>query len=177
MGNTFPTYLAKLTRLQKKAIRLVTSSDWNVSAAPLFNNTNVLPFPELIKFEIAKILYNYNNNCLPPSFDHYFALAKDSHSRMTRFSSQEQMVIPFHKTNRLQRSIKYVGPKIWNSIPLEVRKFSFNRFNKCYKNLLMNSPKNEMSETIPLFFAINVVHSLFRLCSMKSLIRFYVLIW
>ena len=120
-----------------------TSSDWNVSAAPLFHKTNVLPFPELIKFEIAKILYTYNNNCLPPSFDHYFTFAKNSHSRMTRFSSQEQMVIPLYKTNRLQRSIKYVGPKIWNSIPLEVRKFSFNRFNKCYKNLLMSSPKNE----------------------------------
>ena len=36
-GNTFP-YLAKLTRLQKKEVRLVISSDWNVSAAPLFYN-------------------------------------------------------------------------------------------------------------------------------------------
>ena len=123
----------------------MTSSDWNVSAAPLFHKINVLPFPELIKFEIAKILYNYNNNCLPPSFDHYFTLAENSHSRMTRFSSQEQMVIPFYKTNRLQRSITYVGPKIWNLIPLEVRKFLFNRFHKCYKNLLINSPKNEIS--------------------------------
>ena len=86
-GNTFHTYLAKLTRLQKKAIRLVTSSDWNVSAAPVFHKINVLPFPELIKFEIAEILYNYNNNCLPPSFDHYVTLAKNSHSCMTRFST------------------------------------------------------------------------------------------
>ena len=60
-GNTFPTYLAELTRLQKKAIRPMTSSDWNVSVAPLFHETNVLPFPELIKFEIAKILYKYKN--------------------------------------------------------------------------------------------------------------------
>ena len=52
-GNAFPTYLAKWTRLQKKTIRLVTSSDWNVSAASLFHKTNVLPFPELMKFEIA----------------------------------------------------------------------------------------------------------------------------
>ena len=51
--NTFLTYLAKLTRLHKKAIILVTSSDCNVSAAPLFHKTNVLPIPELIKFEIA----------------------------------------------------------------------------------------------------------------------------
>ena len=103
----------------------------------------MLPFREMTKFEIAKILYNYDNDCLPPSFDHYFTLTKNSHSRTTRFTSQEQMAIPFYKTNRLQRSIKYVGPKIWNSIPLEVQKCSFNQFNKCYKNLLMNSPKNK----------------------------------
>ena len=121
----------------------MTSRDRNVSAAPLFHNTNVLPFSELINFEIAKIFFNHNNECLPPSFDHYFTSAKNSHSPMVRFSSQEQMLFPLYKTNRLQRSIKHVGPKIWNSIFLNVRKFPFNRFNKCYKNLLMNSPKNE----------------------------------
>ena len=119
------------------------SSDWHVSAALLFYNTNVLPFSELIKFEIAKILFNYNNNCVLPSFDHYFSFSKNSHSHMTGLSTQEQMVIPVYETNRLQRSFKYVGPKIWNSISLDVRKFSFNQFNKCYKNLLMTSPKNE----------------------------------
>ena len=91
-GNTFPSYRAKLTPLQKKAIISVTSSDWNVC---LFHNTNVLPFSELNKFEIAKIVFNNNNNCLPFSLDHYFTLAKNSHSRLTRFSTQEQMVIPF----------------------------------------------------------------------------------
>ena len=84
----------------------MTSSDWNVSAAPLFHKTNVLPFSELITFEIAKILFNYNNNYLPPSSDHYFTFAKNSHSRMTRFFTQQQMVIPLYKINRLQRSIK-----------------------------------------------------------------------
>ena len=37
----------------------------------------------------------------------------------------------------------YVGLQMWNSIPLDVRKLSFFRFNKCYKNLLVNFPKNE----------------------------------
>ena len=40
----------------------------------------------------------------------------------------------------------------------------------------MKLTKQSLSETLPLFFA-NVVHSVFRLHTMKSLIRFYALIW
>ena len=85
-GNTFPTYLAKLSRLQNKAIRLVTAGYWKASAAPLYHATNVLPFSDMIKFEVAKIVCCNNKKCLPSSFDHYFTFAKNSHSRLTRFS-------------------------------------------------------------------------------------------
>ena len=86
----------------------MTSSDWNVSAAPRFHDTTVLPFSELIKFEIAKILFNCNDDCLSPSCDHHFTSAKNFHSRVTTFPFHKQMVIPLHKTNRIQKSIKYV---------------------------------------------------------------------
>ena len=108
----------------------MTSSDWNVSAAPLFQKTNVLPFPELIKFEIANILYNYNNNCLPPSFDHDFTLAENSHSRMTRFSYQEQMVTVFLFIKQIvgKKRLNMLAPKsgirfLWNSGSQTCRKY------------------------------------------------------
>ena len=34
-GNTFPSYLTKLSKLQNKAIRIVTGKNWNDSANPL----------------------------------------------------------------------------------------------------------------------------------------------
>ena len=61
-GNTFPSYLAKLTRLQNKALRSVTSSDWNASAAPLYQKLNILSLSKLNKFEIAKFIFNYSSN-------------------------------------------------------------------------------------------------------------------
>ena len=79
-GNTFSTYLANLSRPQNKAIRLVTVSDWKTSVAPLYRATNVLPLSDIIKFETAKIVYCHYKKCLPSSFDHYFNLAKNSHS-------------------------------------------------------------------------------------------------
>ena len=100
-GNTFPTYLAKLSRLQNKPIRLVTASDWKASAYPLYHATNVLPLSDMIKYEIAKIVYCHNQKCLPSSFDHYFTFAKNYYSRLPRFSLQDHLIIPLFKANVL----------------------------------------------------------------------------
>ena len=51
-GNTFPTFRDELSRLQNKAFRLVTASNWNASAAPMFRNINVLPSSLLLKVHI-----------------------------------------------------------------------------------------------------------------------------
>ena len=99
-------------RLKNKALRLVTSSDWNASAAPLYQKLNILSLSKLNKFEIAKFIFNYSSKCLPTTFDQYFILAITSHSQSTRYSASDHLRIPLYKTNRLQRFIKFVGPKI-----------------------------------------------------------------
>ena len=96
-----------------------------------------LPICELHTY--YKIVYYHNKKCLPSSFDHYFTFAKNSHSRLTRFSSHDHMIIPLFKTNRLRRSIRFIGPKIWSSISIDLRKHSFTKFKKYYKSLLINS--------------------------------------
>ena len=76
---------------------------------------------------------------LPTTFDQDFILAKTSHSQSTRYSASDHLRIPLYKTNRLQQSIKFVGPKIWNSIPLIVGKTSYTKFKKEYKTYLLNT--------------------------------------
>ena len=96
-GNTFPSYLAKLTRLQNKALRLVTSSDWNASAASLYQKLNILSLSKLNKFEIAKFIFTYSSKCLPTTFDQYIILAKTSHSQSTRYSASDHLRILYIK--------------------------------------------------------------------------------
>ena len=116
-GNTFPTYNSKVHRLQNKAIRIVSGSSWNKIAIPLYKALKILPLPLLLHFSTAKFVYNHNRLRLPLQFDNYFILTKRVHSRNTRFSSNNQLIIPLFKTQRTQRSIKYIGAKLWNSIP------------------------------------------------------------
>ena len=76
---------------------------------------------------------------LTSGWDTLFAESKTSHSQSTRYSASDHLRIPLYKTNRLQRSIKFVAPKIWNSIPLKVRKTSYANFKKEYKTYLPNT--------------------------------------
>ena len=137
-GNTFPTYISKLHRLQNKAIRIVTGNNWNENAAPLYKVLKILPLPLLFQFSTAKFAYFHNRLRLPPQFDNYFTLSKCAHSRTTRFSSNNQLIIPLLKSQRTQRSIKYIGAKLWNCIPDYVRKYSFPKFKKEYKIFLLS---------------------------------------
>ena len=51
--------------------------------------------------------------------------------------------VPFFKTLKLQRSIKYQGPQIWNSLDLEIKKSkSLKTFKSRMKNLLLESYHN-----------------------------------
>ena len=45
-------------------------------------------------------------------------------------------MIPLFKTNKTQRSIKYIGPSIWNKIPIEIRHLNLPKFKKEYKKRL-----------------------------------------
>ena len=42
-GNTFPSYLTKLSKLQNKAIRIVTGKNLNDSANLLYQKVTILP--------------------------------------------------------------------------------------------------------------------------------------
>ena len=93
-GNTFPTYISKLHRLQNKAITIVSGSSWNETANPFYKALKILPLPLLLHFSTAKFMYNHNRLRLPLQFDNYFTLTKRVHSCNTRFSSNNQRLSP-----------------------------------------------------------------------------------
>ena len=95
--------ISKLDRLQNKAIRIVTGNNWNETAASLYQVLKIFSLPSLFWFATAKFGYFCNRLCLPLQFDNYFTLSNCVHSRTTKFSSNNQSIIPLFKS---QRSIK-----------------------------------------------------------------------
>ena len=136
-GNTFPTYISKLHRLQIKVIRIVSGSSWNETATPLYKALKILPLPSLLHFSTVKFVYYHNRMRFSLQFDNYFTLTKRVHLRNSRFSSSNQLIIPLFKTQRTQKSIKYITAKLWNSIPEYLRNYSFPKFKIEYKIFLL----------------------------------------
>ena len=66
------------------------------------------------------------------------------HVKPTRATAAHNFFVPFLKTLKLQRSIKYQDPKIWNSLDLEIKKSnkSLKTFKSRLKNLLLESYHN-----------------------------------
>ena len=77
--------------------------------------------------------------CLPTSAP-FFTSVASVHTRSTRLaSSQYGLYLPRYKTLTLQRNIKFQGVKIWNSVPLEIKKLPFNRLKMQYKQHLLSN--------------------------------------
>ena len=109
----------------------------STSSKPFYVKANILPLPKLFEFKTPKIVYFYKFNLLPKIFDNYFSYAKSCHFCTTRFSLNNHLTIRLFESNRTQRSTKYIGPKIWNSISHNLRLMTFNKFKKHYKSVLL----------------------------------------
>ena len=69
------TYVSNLNRiyyLQKRAVRAVTNSDYRAHTASLFSKLKILDNFQVNTLDIAKFMFRYHNNLLPPLFLNLF---------------------------------------------------------------------------------------------------------
>ena len=73
---------------------------------------------------------------LPKNLSNYFILTSQISEKSTRLNekSKKTLHIPFYKTSRLQRCIKYQGVKIWNKIS-----FKFEMLLTVFLNMNLKS--------------------------------------
>ena len=103
----------------KKAVRIITSSGWNVHSAPLFKSAFTLTLRDLNTFQFASFVYRAVNNTLHLSFNNYFVLNKDVHDHFTR---RKEIIHILHcNTNVSAFHEENYGPKLWNTIPTHIR--------------------------------------------------------
>ena len=99
----------------------------------------ILKLEDLFRFEIAKFMHQFTCKKLPTNFNHYFTYISAVSSHATSHSSNNDIFLPRLHSARTQRSIKFIGAKLWNDIPFEIKKLAFNKFKESYKSLLLNN--------------------------------------
>jgi len=139
-GDTCKTYLDKLVKLQKWAIRTVSNSHYRSHSRPLFTKYNVLTVDDMYLLELGVFMYKYSTNDLPVAFNNYFSKRSDIHGYHTRRLNNlnltnNKKVFPDH-------SIRTNGPILWNTLESTLKKSnSIKHFRTQMKQKLVSNYK------------------------------------
>ena len=139
-GLTFPSFLTQLFIIQKKAIRILSSPEPKSHSEPLFKSLNLLRLNDVIELQILSFVYQWSHRLLPPCFSKYFKFTSSVHSYSTRQSCNRNLFVASVNTTQYGlRSLKFTGPRLWNSLPTSITNSNSLRiFRKTLKNSMLN---------------------------------------
>jgi hypothetical protein len=131
-GGTYSTYLIPLIKIQKKAIRIISSVPARTHTEPLFVKHNILNVSKLYQYFIAIFMYKYTKEQLPDFCKNLFTSNNNVHDYNTR--QRTQLHVPVTSSNLFKRTIRFKGVSIWNSLCSTDIKINCSIF--CFKKTL-----------------------------------------
>ena len=112
-----PNAVNRVSVLQKKALRIISSQPRDCYLSPLFKKQNLLKFEDKIQLENVLLVSKYFNNILPSIFDNWFALCSDMHNYNTAVSLTGKLFKPSFDTILYgKNSITLSAVNAWNKI-------------------------------------------------------------
>ena len=124
--------LNPLEKLHKRIIRNITSSPYLEHTTPLFFKLNLLKIHNICNLEIAKNMFQIKNK-MTLHDNQIFCLATQMHKHHTRLSLKNNYFIPRKRTDFGKKSFSFVGPKVWQIVPNELKLLPFSQFKRKLK--------------------------------------------
>ena len=141
-ASTYVTNLQCLQRiylLQKRTVRLISKADYRAPSKPLFTKTKILDIFSIYSLQVSSFMYLYYKNLLPLAFCKIFQTGSQIHHYATR-NSESYRTHPC-RTNIKKFSMLFQGPKIWNSLPTDIKAAtSFYSFKRLMTIFLRDKP-------------------------------------
>ena len=137
-GNTYRSNLKRLVILQKRCIRLLCGKSKWFESSVLFRELKLLKLFDLVKMKTLLFMFRAYNKQLPYNLQKLFALGNNNCNVITR--QQNCFRVCYSRTTLRQHSIGYVGPRLWNALPVEVISCSsLSMFKRSLKNRFIKS--------------------------------------
>ena len=117
-GLTTEDNLNKIEVLQNKCLRILTFSDFDAHANPLYHSLKILKLRDIITLSHVKLAYEFTLNCLPLDLQNLFTFSRDIvTSSMTLNSIRGNNLIIPHVNNVYSgiNSLKFKVPSTWNN--------------------------------------------------------------
>ena len=110
-GSCSESKISTLQKIQNRAARIVTSSPYYVSAAPIIQDLGWSTISDLIRKEIAMLTYKSLNSLAPDYLRKLFLKCSDARERVLR-SSNTDLKIPLLKSINGQKAFSYRGAEL-----------------------------------------------------------------
>ena len=133
-GTASNCHIDPLYILQKRILRILTFSNYDVPSELLFRYTNILPLCKLVHYRIGIMMYKYANYLLPPVINSLYTANSDIHEHNTR----QKHLLHTNKgsTNQFNKCFSNISARVWNAlqkaIDVNVSASKFKHISKTY---------------------------------------------
>ena len=135
-GNTYPSYLDKLTILNNKLLRILQKKGCTCCNESLYLQYNTLPPVQLFNYQVLNLVHKvvYCPHLLPSIFHNYFTLTCSIHG-------YNKLCLMHVNTRFGQRILRYRDSQLWNRLPSNLTNSTASQsFRKNLKLLLSFDP-------------------------------------
>ena len=109
----------KLQRLQNRAARIITESDYNIRSSDILTSLNWTNLETRRTQQFKTFMYKTVNNMVPSYLSGKFTSTSMIHEHSLR-GSNHKLFVPRPLTESLNKSFSYRGATLWNDIPVEL---------------------------------------------------------
>ena len=132
-GSSCPTALDRIDRLTNTAIRLMSHhEDHNVR--DIYSMYKIMNFDNTYKYCSSVKMYQILKQGTHVYFLNLIENEHVDHAHGTRFTENNNLILPFYNKTKTQRSFLYKGISNWNCLPTEIRNINnIVKFKKVLK--------------------------------------------
>ena len=105
----------KITLLQKKAIRVITKSNYNAHTGPLFKSLNILTYESIILQAKLSFMHSVFHNYAPKSFNNVWEKRSDTLTNNHMLRNVNDYTLPHPRTEQFKKLTLYSLPNAWNT--------------------------------------------------------------
>lgn len=117
-GSTHDCYIQQIVKLQKRSVRIITSSKPREHTEPLFKSLKILPFSKIYLYCVTKLMFKYVKQLVPRTLLSMFSTSEETHTYPTR--QRSNLRIPQGRTTMVHHTFRYMGVRVWNDMSAEV---------------------------------------------------------